>query len=178
MEGEHAYEQRRYLFAEFLMRARLKCLKLLLLVRWAASHAHTVAKCQTLLAFLTQQAAVVKESADRLYWNHTQLNTERVSAYDIDLAISVLVTGTYDHLPKSIGPAARRSVAALEGGALSTATDVTAALDRISAAVRRRIYSQHLPGPMARNLSIVNGIAFIEVADEFRVRLIASSQAS
>ncbi|XP_071034254.1 mediator of RNA polymerase II transcription subunit 14 isoform X1 [Parasteatoda tepidariorum] len=155
--------ERKIEIVQFASRTRQLFIRLLALVKWAAS-ASKVEKCAAIMAFLDKQSMLFVEMADMLsVMSRETLVNARLPSFHLPCAVEVLTLGTYSRLPTCI----RDKVVPADP---ITAAEKRATLIRLNQIIMYRLVSSELP-PQMRNLSIENGRVTFCVEHEFEVSL-------
>ncbi|XP_064090575.1 mediator of RNA polymerase II transcription subunit 14-like [Macrobrachium nipponense] len=148
---------------QYAQRTRQLYVRLLALVKWAAS-ASKVDKCNHIMALLEKQNNLFTDTADKLYHiTKGDLVRARLPHFHIPAAVEVLTTGTYDRLPMTI----RQRILPPDP---ITAIERKQTLTRLEQIVRHRLVTFELP-PQMRTLRIENGRVRFTVDHEFEVSL-------
>ncbi|XP_076370105.1 mediator complex subunit 14 isoform X1 [Tachypleus tridentatus] len=148
---------------QFASRTRQLFVRLLALVKWAAS-ASKVEKCAAIMGFLDKQSSLFIETADVL----TKMAREtlvhaRLPSFHIPCAVDVLTLGTYSRLPTCIRDRIVPPDPILPSEKRST-------LLRLNQIIQYRLVSSDLPSEMW-NLKIENGRVIFHIEHEFEVSL-------
>ncbi|UYV70182.1 MED14 [Cordylochernes scorpioides] len=155
--------ERKIEIANFSHRIRQQYIRLLALIKWAAS-ANKVEKCSQITAFLDKQSMLFVETADMLaMMARDTLVHARLPSFHIPSAVEVLTLGTYSRLPACI----REKIVPPDP---ITPKEKAYTLSRLNQIIEYRLVSTDLPIQM-RNLEIENGCVTFLVEHEFKVSL-------
>ncbi|XP_055926040.1 mediator of RNA polymerase II transcription subunit 14-like isoform X1 [Argiope bruennichi] len=155
--------ERKIEIVQFASRTRQLFIRLLALVKWAAS-ASKVEKCASIMSFLDKQSMLFVEMADMLsVMSRDTLVNARLPSFHLPCAVEVLTLGTYSRLPTCI----RDKIVPPDP---ITPAEKRATLLRLNQIIQYRLVSSELP-PQMRNLTIENGRVTFYVEHEFEVSL-------
>lgn len=155
--------ERKIEIVQFASRTRQLFIRLLALVKWAAS-ASKVEKCASINAFLDKQSMLFIEMADMLaVMSRETLVNARLPSFHLPCAVEVLTLGTYSRLPTCI----RDKIVPPDP---ITPAEKKSTLLRLNQIIQYRLVSSELP-PQMRNLKIENGRVTFHVEHEFEVSL-------
>lgn len=155
--------ERKIEIVQFASTTRQLFVRLLALVKWAAS-ATKVEKCAAIVAFLDKQNLLFVETADILAMMAREtLVQARLPSFHIPCAVEVLTLGTYSRLPTCI----RDKIVPPDP---ITPAERRATLRRLDQIIQYRLVSSDLP-PQMRSLRIENGRVIFHVEHEFEVSL-------
>lgn len=148
---------------QYAQRTRQLYVRLLALVKWAAS-ASKVDKCCHIMALLEKQNNLFTYTADKLYhMTKENLVCARLPHFHIPAAVETLTTGSYDRLPLTI----RQRILPPEP---ITALERKQTLTRLEQIIQHRLVTTELP-PQMRTSRIENGRVKFTVEHEFEVSL-------
>ncbi|GFY70164.1 mediator of RNA polymerase II transcription subunit 14, partial [Trichonephila inaurata madagascariensis] len=151
--------ERKIEIVQFASRTRQLFIRLLALVKWAAS-ASKVEKCATIMSFLDKQSMLFVEMADMLsLMSRETLVNARLPSFHLPCAVEVLTLGTYSRLPTCI----RDKIVPPDP---ITPAEKRSTLLRLNQIIQYRLVSSELPAQM-RNLTIENGRVTFYVEHEF-----------
>ncbi|KAI8985388.1 mediator complex subunit MED14-domain-containing protein [Pilobolus umbonatus] len=146
---------------------RKQFLKLLVLVKWA-KNARDIQMCQNIMAFLANQNQIFQITTDYLHKIHVELPAARLREFDIDTAVDVLSTGTYQQMPSKT-----KDLFAVTP--LSDAA-VLETFQNMNDLIRMRMLTTEvLPLPM-QHYRIENGRIYLKIENEFEVTLTLTGQ--
>eukprot|EP00794_Sanderia_malayensis_P011033 gene11033-12197_t len=155
--------ERKIEIIRFATNTRQQFIRLLALVKWAAS-AEKVDKCQAMLTKLDQQNLFFKDTADSLArMARETLPNARLPNISLPAAIDVLTTGSFNRLPKCI----KERIVPPDPISLS---DKKKTIKRLNEVIQNRLAMSKLPSQFT-NISICEGKAKLAVPNEFQVTL-------
>ncbi|KAF2357663.1 Mediator complex subunit Med14 [Trinorchestia longiramus] len=155
---------------KFAQRTRQLYVRLLALVKWAAS-ASKVDKCCHIMNFLEKQNSLLTDTADKLFhMTRESLMSARLPHFHIPAAVQTLTTGTYDRLPLSI----RQRILSPDP---MTSSEKRATLTRLEQIIQHRLVTATLPHQM-RTTKVENGRVVFTVDREFEAHLTVMSDNS
>ncbi|XP_031550485.1 mediator of RNA polymerase II transcription subunit 14-like [Actinia tenebrosa] len=155
--------ERKIQIVQFASRTRQQFVRLLALVKWAAS-AERVDKCQVISTFLDQQSMVFVDTADMLArMARETLVQARLPTFCLPAAVDVLTTGTYCRLPTCI----RDKIVPPDP---ITTSEKTMTLQRLNQVIQHRLVISEIP-PQMTNIKIDDGRVTFHVDHEFEVSL-------
>ncbi|KAM7302775.1 mediator of RNA polymerase II transcription subunit 14 isoform X1 [Ixodes scapularis] len=155
--------ERKIEIVQFASSTRQLFVRLLALVKWAAS-ATKVEKCAAIVGFLDKQNLLFVETADILAMMAREtLVQARLPSFHIPCAVEVLTLGTYSRLPTCI----RDKIVPPDP---ITPSERRSTLLRLNQIIQYRLVSSDLP-PQMRSLRIENGRVMFHVEHEFEVSL-------
>ncbi|XP_037511801.1 mediator of RNA polymerase II transcription subunit 14 [Rhipicephalus sanguineus] len=155
--------ERKIEIVQFASSTRQLFVRLLALVKWAASAAK-VEKCASIVGFLDKQNMLFVETADILAMMAREtLVQARLPSFHIPCAVEVLTLGTYSRLPTCI----RDKIVPPDP---ITPAERKSTLQRLDQIIQYRLVSSDLPSQM-RSHRIENGRVTFHVEHEFEVSL-------
>ncbi|CAG0916624.1 unnamed protein product [Notodromas monacha] len=155
--------ERKIAIVEFATRTRQLFVRLLALVKWAAS-ACKVDKCASIMGFLDKQSHLFVDTADLLHrLSKETLVNARLPNFLIPAAVEVLTTGSYPRLPTCI----RDNIIPPDP---ITADERKTTLSRLNQIIQHRLVTTTLP-PQMSDFKIANGRVKLRVDCEFEVSL-------
>ncbi|XP_028405529.1 mediator of RNA polymerase II transcription subunit 14-like isoform X2 [Dendronephthya gigantea] len=155
--------ERKIAIIEFATKSRQQFVRLLALVKWAAS-AENVVKCQVISSILDHQSFLFIDTADNLSRTAREtLINARLPAFSLPAAVDVLTTETYSRLPACI----RDRIIPADP---ITGNERIKTLKRLDQVIQQRLITSKLP-PQMSNLVIAEGRVKFTVEDEFEVSL-------
>ncbi|XP_043816187.1 mediator of RNA polymerase II transcription subunit 14 isoform X3 [Manihot esculenta] len=116
--------------------------------------------CQQLQSTLSSHEACFTQTADSLFFLHEGLQQARAPIYDVPSAIEVLLTGSYQRLPKCIEDVGMQSTL--------TEEQQKPALKKLDTLVRSKLLEVTLPKEISE-VKISDGTALLRVNGEFKV---------
>lgn len=146
---------------KYIVKTRQRMLRLHVLAKWC-QQVPLVQYCQQLAATLSSHDTCFTQTADSLFFMHEGLQQARAPIYDVPSAIEVLLTGTYQRLPKCIE----------EVGTQITLTEEeqNPALKKLDTLLRSKLLDISLPKEISK-VTVSDGTALIRVDGEFQVLL-------
>ncbi|XP_065056096.1 mediator of RNA polymerase II transcription subunit 14-like [Rhopilema esculentum] len=148
---------------QFATNTRQQFVRLLALVKWAAS-AEKVDKCQEVSASLDQQNMFFINTADTLArMARETLANARLPNFSLPTAVDVLTTGTFNRLPRCI----KEKIVAADS---ITLADKKKTLNRLNEVIRNRLAVSKIPTQFS-SLVINEGRVTLIVKDEFEATL-------
>ncbi|KAA8544913.1 hypothetical protein F0562_019692 [Nyssa sinensis] len=116
--------------------------------------------CQGLASTLSSHDTCFTQAADSVFFMHEGLQQARAPVYDVPSAIEVLLTGTYQRLPKCVE----------DVGIQSTLTEdqKKPALKKLDTLVRSKLLEISLPKEISE-VKVSDGTALLRVDGEFKV---------
>lgn len=115
---------------------------------------------QQLASTLSSHDTCFTQAADSLFFMHEGLQQARAPVYDVPSATEVLLTGTYERLPKCIENVGIQSTL--------TEDEQKPALKKLDTLVRSKLLEISLPKEIS-NVKVHNGTALLRVDGEFKV---------
>ncbi|XP_003737168.2 mediator of RNA polymerase II transcription subunit 14 [Galendromus occidentalis] len=147
----------------FAHSTRLLFIRLLALVKWAAS-AGKVEKCASIVNFLDKQSMLFIETADMFAMlSRDTLVQARLPSFHIPCAAEILTTGTYSRLPNCI----RDKIIPPDP---ISAEKKKCVLERLNRIIQYKLVTTDLP-PYMQCLEIKRGRVLFRVENEFEVSL-------
>lgn len=116
--------------------------------------------CQQLASTLSSHDTCFTQAADSLFFMHEGLQQARAPIYDVPSAVEVLLTGTYERLPKCVEDVGVQ-------GTL-TGDQQKAALKKLDTLVRSKLLEVSLPKEISE-VKVSDGTALLCVNGEFKV---------
>lgn len=86
---------------KYIVKTQQRMLRLNVLAKWC-QQVPLIQYCQQLASTLSSHDTCFSQTADSLYFMHDGLQQARAPIYDVPSAIEVLLTGSYERLPKCI----------------------------------------------------------------------------
>ncbi|XP_031474220.1 mediator of RNA polymerase II transcription subunit 14 [Nymphaea colorata] len=146
---------------KYINRTRQRMLRLHVLAKWC-QQIPLVQYCQQLASTLSSHDTCFTQAADYLFFTHEGLQQARAPIYDVPSAIEVLLTGTYQRLPKCIEDIGKQIVLPEE--------QKKPALLKLDTLLRSKLLELLLPKEISK-VTVSNGTAQLCVDGEFRVML-------
>ncbi|PSS19069.1 Mediator of RNA polymerase II transcription subunit like [Actinidia chinensis var. chinensis] len=157
--SEQSDSEKKINLLKFLVKTQQRMLRLNVLAKWC-QQVPLIHYSQQLASTLSNHDMCFTQAADSLFFMHEGLQQARAPIYDVPSAIEVLLTGSYERLPKCIE----------EVGIQSTLTEdqQKPALKKLDTLVRSKLLEVTLP----KEISVVkvsDGTAMLRVDGEFKV---------
>ncbi|CAF5065958.1 unnamed protein product, partial [Rotaria magnacalcarata] len=147
----------------FACRARQLFIRILAVVKWAATTGKVTA-CEGIQALLEVRARLIRETSDSLaQLAREKLLEARVPNFPVTDAIDALTLGSVNFLPKRIAEAATNFTSATE-------SERQQILPRLQQILTARISTSELPIQFS-TVTIKNGLVILTVDGEFEVKL-------
>ncbi|XP_022785059.1 mediator of RNA polymerase II transcription subunit 14-like isoform X3 [Stylophora pistillata] len=155
--------ERKIEIVQFASKTRQQFVRLLALVKWAAS-ADRVDKCQAISTILDKQSMLFVDTADMLArMSRETLVKARLPTFCLPAAVDVLTGGTYPRLPTCI----RDKIVPPDP---ITTVEKTKTLQRLNQVIQHRLVTSKLPPEMGQMI-IADGRVKFRVEHEFEVML-------
>ncbi|CAK7340977.1 unnamed protein product [Dovyalis caffra] len=144
---------------KYLVDTQQRMLRLNVLAKWC-QQVPLIQYCQQLQSTLSSHDTCFIQAADSLFFMHEGLQQARAPIYDVPSAIEVLLTGSYERLPKCIE----------DVGIQGTLTEVQQkpALRKLDTLVRSKLLEVSLPKEISE-VKVSDGTALLRVDGEFKV---------
>ncbi|XP_076896794.1 mediator of RNA polymerase II transcription subunit 14-like [Bidens hawaiensis] len=91
--------ERKISILKYLLKTQQRMLRLNVLAQWC-QQAPLIQYCQQLASTLSTHETCFSQAADSMFFMHEGLQQARAPVYDVPSAIEILLTGTYQRLPK------------------------------------------------------------------------------
>ncbi|WRX23667.1 Mediator complex [Theobroma cacao] len=148
---------------KYIVKTQQRMLRLNVLAKWSLScdvQVPLIQYCQQLVSTLSSHDTCFTQAADSLFFMHEGLQQARAPVYDVPSAVEVLLTGSYERLPKSIEAVGMQS---------SLSEDQQKpALRKLDTLVRSKLLEVSLPKEISE-VKVSNGTALLRVDGEFKV---------
>ncbi|XP_024996078.1 mediator of RNA polymerase II transcription subunit 14 isoform X1 [Cynara cardunculus var. scolymus] len=146
---------------KYLVKTQQRMLRLNVLAQWC-QQVPLIQYCQQLASTLSSHETCFTQAADSMFFMHEGLQQARAPIYDVPSAIEVLLTGTYQRLPKCTE----------DVGIQSTLTDKQQkpVLKKLDTIVRSKLLETSLPKEFSE-VKIFDGTVHLCVQGEFKVLL-------
>ncbi|GAB2287427.1 hypothetical protein Dimus_021804 [Dionaea muscipula] len=144
---------------KFIYKTQQRMLRLNVLAKWC-KQVPLIHYCQQLASTLSSHETCFTQAADSLFFMHEGLQQARAPIYDVPSAIEVLLTGTYQRLPKCLE----------DVGMLNSLEEnqQKPALKKLDTLVRSNLLDSSLPKEISE-IRVSNGTALLRVDGEFKV---------
>ncbi|CAN6439509.1 unnamed protein product [Victoria cruziana] len=146
---------------KYINRTRQRMLRLHVLAKWC-QQIPLVQYCQQLASTLSSHDTCFTQAADYMFFTHEGLQQARAPIYDVPSAIEVLLTGTYQRLPKCIEDIGKQIVLSEE--------KKKPAVKKLDTLLRSKLLELSLPREVSK-ITVSDGTAQLCVDGEFRVLL-------
>ncbi|XP_015582159.1 mediator of RNA polymerase II transcription subunit 14 isoform X2 [Ricinus communis] len=157
--AEQSDSEKKINLLKFLVKTQQRMLRLNVLAKWC-QQVPLIQYCQHLQSTLASHDTCFTQAADSLFFMHEGLQQARAPIYDVPSAIEVLLTGSYQRLPKCIE----------DVGVQSTLTEEQQqpALKKLDTIVRSKLLEVTLPKEISE-VKVSDGTALLRVNGEFKV---------
>lgn len=144
---------------KYLVKSQQRMLRLNVLAKWC-QQVPLIQYCQQLASTLSSHDTCFTQAADSMFFMHEGLQQARAPIYDVPSAIEVLLTGTYQRLPKCTE----------DVGIQSTLTEKQQkpSLKKLDTLVRSKLLEVSIPKEISE-VEISDGTALLRVDGEFKV---------
>ncbi|XP_057515818.1 mediator of RNA polymerase II transcription subunit 14 [Amaranthus tricolor] len=144
---------------KFIVKTQQRMLRLNVLAKWG-QQVPLIQYCQQLVSTLSSHDTCFTQTADSLYFMHEGLQQARAPIYDVPSAIEVLLTGSYERLPKCIE----------DVGMQNSLNEIQQkpALKKLDILVRSKLLETSLPKDISE-VNVSDGTALLRVDGEFQV---------
>ncbi|XP_021742254.1 mediator of RNA polymerase II transcription subunit 14-like [Chenopodium quinoa] len=144
---------------KFIVKTQQRMLRLNVLAKWC-QQVPLIQYCQQLASTLSSHDTCFSQTADSLFFMHEGLQQARAPIYDVPSAIEVLLTGSYERLPKCIE----------DVGMQSSLNEIQQkpALKKLDILVRSKLVETSLPKEISE-VKVSDGTALLRVDGEFQV---------
>ncbi|XVF06316.1 hypothetical protein REPUB_Repub06bG0036900 [Reevesia pubescens] len=144
---------------KYIVKTQQRMLRLNVLAKWC-QQVPLIQYCQQLASTLSSHDTCFAQAADSLFFMHEGLQQARAPVYDVPSAVEVLLTGSYERLPKCIEDVGMQSSL--------TEDQQKPALKKLDTLVRSKLLEVSLPKEISE-VKVSNGTALIRVDGEFKV---------
>ncbi|XP_010546592.1 PREDICTED: mediator of RNA polymerase II transcription subunit 14-like [Tarenaya hassleriana] len=144
---------------KYIVKTQQRMLRLNVLAKWC-KQVPLIKYCQDLGSTLSAHDICFTQAADSLFFMHEGLQQARAPVYDVSSAVEILLTGSYQRLPKCI-----------EDVGMQSSLDEhqqKPALKKLDALVRSKLLEITLPKEIAE-VKVSKGTAMLCVDGEFKV---------
>ncbi|AES61655.2 mediator of RNA polymerase II transcription subunit 14 [Medicago truncatula] len=146
---------------KFLTKTRQRMIRLNVLSKWC-QQLPLIQHCQQLSSTVSNHDMCFTQAADSLFFMHEGLLQARAPVYDIPSAIEILLTGSYECLPKCIDDVGSQYAL--------TQDKQKPALKKLDMLVRSKLLEVSLPKELS-DIRVSDGTAMVKVDGEFQVLL-------
>lgn len=144
---------------KYLVKTQQRMLRLNVLAKWC-QQVPLIQYCQQLESTLSSHDTCFSQAADSMFFMHEGLQQARAPIYDVPSAVEVLLTGTYNRLPKCVEDVGTQSTL--------NADQQKPALKKLDALVRSKLLEVSLPKDVTE-VKISDGTVLLRVDGEFKV---------
>ncbi|KAJ7973490.1 mediator of RNA polymerase II transcription subunit 14 [Quillaja saponaria] len=144
---------------KYLVKTQQRMLRLNVLAKWC-QQVPLIQYCQQLASTLSSHDTCFTQAADSLFFMHEGLQQARAPVYDVPSAVEVLLTGTYERLPKCVEDVGLQSSL--------TGDQQKPALKKLDILVRSKLLEVSLPKEISE-VKVSDGTAVVRVDGEFKV---------
>ncbi|KAL5566286.1 hypothetical protein UlMin_029450 [Ulmus minor] len=144
---------------KYINKTQQRMLRLNVLAKWC-QQVPLIQYCQQLTSTLSSHDTCFTQAADSLFFMHEGLQQARAPIYDVPSAVEVLLTGTYERLPKCIEDVGMQSTL--------NEDEQKPALKKLDTLVRCKLLEVSLPKEISE-VKVSDGTALIRVNGEFKV---------
>ncbi|KAI3703653.1 hypothetical protein L1987_73845 [Smallanthus sonchifolius] len=159
--SEMSDSEKKISILKYLVKTQQRMLRLNVLAQWC-QQVPLIQYCQQLASTLSSHETCFTQAADSMFFMHEGLQQARAPIYDVPSAIEVLLTGSYERLPKCTE----------DVGIQSTLTEKQQkpVLKKLDAIVRSKLLETALPKEFSE-VKIFDGTVNLCVPGEFKVLL-------
>lgn len=144
---------------KYVFKTQQRILRLYALAKWC-QQVPLIQYCQQLASTLSSHDTCFTQAADSLFFMHEGLQQARAPIYDVPSATEILLTGTYERLPKCVEDISIQ-------GTL-TEDQQKNALKKLEILVRSKLLEVSLPKEISE-VKVTDGTALLRVDGEFKV---------
>lgn len=157
--GDQSDMEKKMNLLKYIMKTQQRMLRLNVLAKWC-QQVPLIQYCQQLASTLSSHDTCFTQAADSLFFMHEGLQQARAPVYDVPSAVEVLLTGSYERLPKCIEDVGMQSSL--------NEDQQKPALKKLDTLVRSKLLEVSLPKEISE-VKVSNGTAVIRVDGEFKV---------
>ncbi|KAE8721621.1 Mediator of RNA polymerase II transcription subunit 14 [Hibiscus syriacus] len=157
--GDQSDTEKKINLLKYIVKTQQRILRLNVLSKWC-QQVPLIHYCQQLTSTLSSHETCFTQAADSLFFMHEGLQQARAPVYDVPSAVEVLLTGSYERLPKCIDDVGMRSSL--------TEDQQKPALKKLDTLVRSKLIEVTLPKEISE-VKVADGTASIRVDGEFKV---------
>ncbi|OMO55386.1 Mediator complex, subunit Med14 [Corchorus capsularis] len=144
---------------KYIVKTQQRMLRLNVLAKWC-QQVPLIQYCQQLTSTLSSHDTCFTQAADSLFFMHEGLQQARAPVYDVPSAVEVLLTGSYERLPKCIEDVGMQSSL--------NEDQQKPALRKLDTLVRSKLLEVSMPKEITE-VKVSNGTALLRVDGEFKV---------
>ncbi|PIN26584.1 Thyroid hormone receptor-associated coactivator complex component (TRAP170) [Handroanthus impetiginosus] len=151
--------EKKIMILKYIVKTQQRMLRLNVLAKWC-QQVPLIQYCQQLASTLSSHDTCFTQAADSMFFMHEGLQQARAPIYDVPSAIEVLLTGSYQRLPKCIE----------DVGTQSTLNEDQQgpALKKLDMLVRSKLLEVSLPKEFTE-IKASDGVVLLRVDGEFKV---------
>ncbi|KAL8545645.1 hypothetical protein ACS0TY_005686 [Phlomoides rotata] len=151
--------EKKIMILKYIVKTQQRMLRLNVLAKWC-QQVPLIQYCQQLSSTLSSHETCFSQAADSMFFMHEGLQQARAPMYDVPSAIEVLLTGTYQRLPKCIE----------DVGTQSTLNEDQQgpALKKLDSLVNSKLLEASLPKEFTET-KVTDGVVLLRVNGEFKV---------
>ncbi|GMI94529.1 ARABIDOPSIS MEDIATOR COMPONENTS 14, MEDIATOR COMPONENTS 14, STRUWWELPETER [Hibiscus trionum] len=157
--SDHSDTEKKVNLLKYIVKTQQRMLRLNVLAKWC-QQVPLIQYCQQLASTLSSHDTCFTQAADSLFFMHEGLQQARAPVYDVPSAVEVLLTGSYERLPKCIEDVGMQSSL--------TEDQQRPALKKLDTLVRSKLLEVTLPKEISE-VKVADGTALIRVDGEFKV---------
>ncbi|KAI7726467.1 hypothetical protein M8C21_018357 [Ambrosia artemisiifolia] len=159
--GDMSDSEKKINILKYLVKTQQRMLRLNVLAQWC-QQVPLIQYCQQLASTLSSHETCFTQAADSMFFMHEGLQQARAPIYDVPSAIEVLLTGTYQRLPKCTEDVGIQSSL--------TEKQQKPVLKKLDTLVRSKLLETPLPKEFSE-VKIFDGTVNLCVPGEFKVLL-------
>ncbi|XP_038718282.1 mediator of RNA polymerase II transcription subunit 14 isoform X2 [Tripterygium wilfordii] len=156
---EQSDSEKKINLLKYLVKTQQRMLRLNVLAKWC-QQVPLIQYCQQLASTLSSHDTCLVQAADSLFFMHEGLQQARAPVYDVPSAIEVLLTGSYERLPKCIEDVGMQTTL--------TEDQQKPALKKLDMLVRSKLLEVSLSKEISE-VKVFDGTALLRVDREFKV---------
>ncbi|XVF42191.1 hypothetical protein PTKIN_Ptkin01aG0340100 [Pterospermum kingtungense] len=157
--GDQSDTEKKINLLKYIVKTQQRMLRLNVLAKWC-QQVPLIQYCQQLASTLSSHDTCFTQAADSLFFMHEGLQQARAPVYDVPSAVEVLLTGSYERLPKCVEDVGMQSSL--------NEDQQKPALKKLDTLVRSKLLEVSLPKEISE-VKVSNGTALIRVDGEFKV---------
>ncbi|KAK2998526.1 hypothetical protein RJ639_023482 [Escallonia herrerae] len=167
--AEMSDSEKKISILKYLVKTQQRMLRLNVLAKWCQQdwqkvqgdkRVPLIQYCQQLASTLSSHDTCFTQAADSLFFMHEGLQQARAPVYDVPSAVEILLTGTYQRLPKCLEDVGIQSTLNEE--------QQKPALKKLDTLVRSKLLEVSLPKEISE-VKVTDGTALLRVDGEFKV---------
>ncbi|XP_051123625.1 mediator of RNA polymerase II transcription subunit 14 [Andrographis paniculata] len=150
---------KKIMILKYIVKTQQRMLRLNVLAKWC-QQVPLIQYCQQLASTLSSHDTCFTQAADSMFFMHEGLQQARAPIYDVPSTIEVLLTGTYQRLPKSIEDVGTQ-------GTLNEEQQGPA-IKKLDTLVRSKLLEVSLPKEITE-VKVSDGVVLLRVDGEFKI---------